>query len=53
LVYKADSDIQKAISEFAERITHNALIVDLSVGDASQFETEIEGHKFAINIEKA
>jgi len=53
LVYSGDNDMMNAIDTHREMIMNNALIVDLSTGDASQFETEIDGHKFAINITKA
>jgi isoleucyl-tRNA synthetase len=53
LVYNGDDDMKNAISAHSERVMHDALIVDLSVGNASQFETEIEGHKFAVQITKA
>ena len=53
MVYNADDDMARAITEHSDRIKHDALIVELSVGNATQFETEIEGHKFAIEITKA
>ena len=53
LVYSGDDTIASAIDAHREMIMNNALIVELSNGNASQFETEIEGHKFAIDITKA
>lgn len=53
MTYNGDADIMTAVDSYRARIMSNALIVELSAGDASQFETEIEGHKFAIKIEKA
>lgn len=53
MIYNGDADIMTAVDSHRARIMADALIVELSAGDASQFETEIEGHKFAIKIEKA
>ena len=53
LVYSADNDIETAIKTHQDMILRNALIVELVAGNASQFETEIDGHKFAIDIQKA
>ena len=53
LVYSGDDDMLSAVNAHSARIMSDALIVDLSAGDASQFETEIEGHKFAVQITKA
>ena len=53
LMYSGDTDIENAINTHRDMIVRNALIVDLSAGIASQFETEIEGRKFAIQITKA
>ena len=53
LVYAGDDAMINAIKTHDARIMRDALIVDLSAGVASQFETEIEGHKFAIEIQKA
>lgn len=53
MIYNGDADIMTAVDSHRARIMNDALIVELSAGDASQFETEIEGHKFAIKIEKA
>jgi isoleucyl-tRNA synthetase len=53
MVYNGDDDILNAINTYRERIMNDALIVELTTGDASQFETEIEGHKFAVQITKA
>ena len=53
LVYSADNDIENAINTHQDMILRNALIVELVAGNASQFETEIDGHKFAIDIQKA
>lgn len=53
LVYSGDNDIENAINTHRDMIVHNALIVNLSKASATQFETEIDGHKFAIKIEKA
>ena len=35
-----------------KRIMHDALIVEMEMGDANQFEKQIEDYNFAINIEK-
>lgn len=53
LTYSATGDMENAIEIYQTRIMHDALIVDLVRGNATQFTTEIEGHKFAIDIEKA
>lgn len=53
LVYSADNDVETAINTHRDMIVRNALIVELVAGNASQFETEIDGHKFAIDIQKA
>jgi isoleucyl-tRNA synthetase len=53
MTYTGDNDMMSAIDVHHERIENDALIVELVRGDATQFATEIEGHKFAINIEKA
>ena len=53
LVYSADNDVETAIKTHQDMIVRNALIVELVAGNASQFETEIDGHKFAIDIQKA
>ncbi|MBP9999715.1 MAG: isoleucine--tRNA ligase [Proteobacteria bacterium] len=53
MTYNGDADIMTAVDSHRARIMSDALIVEMSAGDASQFETEIEGHKFAIKIEKA
>jgi isoleucyl-tRNA synthetase len=53
LVYSGDNDIENAINTHRDMIVRNALIVNLSKASATQFETEIDGHKFAIKIEKA
>jgi len=53
LVYDGDDDMLNAIDAHRERIMRDALIVELVSGDATQFETEIDGHKFAVQITKA
>ncbi len=53
LVYSGDNDIENAINTHRDMIVRNALIVNLSKASATQFETEIDGHKFAIDIQKA
>ena len=52
LVYSGDDDMLGAVNTHKARIMADALVVDVSVGTANQFDTEIEGHKFAINIQK-
>ena len=53
LVYSGDDEIVTAVATHNARIMRDALIVDLAHGAATQFTTEIEGHPFAIAIEKA
>ena len=53
MVYSGDDEIMEAVAAHEHRIKSDALIVELARGAATQFTTEIEGHKFAINIEKA
>jgi len=53
LVYDADDELANAMDIHRDMIMNNALIVDLSRGVATQFNTEIDGHKFAIEITKA
>jgi isoleucyl-tRNA synthetase len=53
MVYSGDDEIMAAVAAHSARIENDALIVELARGAATQFTTEIEGHKFAINIEKA
>ena len=53
LTYSADIALHNAIEAHKERIMHDALIVEMESGDASQFSNEIEGYKITINIEKA
>ncbi|MCQ2581821.1 MAG: isoleucine--tRNA ligase [Alphaproteobacteria bacterium] len=48
----ADSDLLDAINTYRDRIMSDALVLEMNMGNATQFETEIEGNKFAINIEK-
>ena len=52
LVFDADPELVAAINAHKDMIMNNALIVDLSAGNATQFSTEIDGHKFAIQITK-
>ena len=52
LVFDADPELTAAINAHKDMIMNNALIVDLSAGNATQFSTEIDGHKFAIQITK-
>ena len=52
LVFDADPELAAAINAHKDMIMNNALIVDLSAGNATQFSTEIDGHKFAIQITK-
>lgn len=53
LTYTGDDDMLAAIQAHDARIMADALIVELNTGSVTQFETEIEGHKFAIEIERA
>ena len=53
MVYSGDDEIMEAVAAHEHRIKSDALIVELARGAATQFTTEIEGHPFAINIEKA
>lgn len=53
LTYAADADLSAALENHRERIMRDALIVDMNAGDAADFDTVIEGHKFAIGLQKA
>ena len=53
LTYTADIALANAIEAHKKRIMHDALIVKMEMGDANQFEKQIEDYNFAINIEKA
>ena len=52
LTYMADVALSNAIEAHKKRIMHDALIVEMEMGDANQFEKQIEDYNFAINIEK-
>ena len=52
LTYSADAALSNAIEVHKKRIMHDALIVEMEMGDADQFSTQIEDYNFAINIEK-
>ena len=52
LTYSADVALHNAIESHKKRIMHDALIVEMEMGDANQFEKQIEDYNFAINIEK-
>ncbi len=52
LIYSADIALHNAIESHKKRIMHDALIVEMEMGDANQFEKQIEDYNFAINIEK-
>ena len=52
LTYSADAALSNAIEVHKKRIMHDALVVEMVVGDANQFSTQIEDYNFAINIEK-
>ena len=52
LTYTADVALHNAIESHKKRIMHDALIVEMEMGDANQFEKQIEDYNFAINIEK-
>ncbi len=53
LTYSADVALSNAIETHKKRVMHDALIVEMVVGSADQFSTQIENYNFAINIEKA
>ncbi len=53
LTYAADADFAAAVENHRERIMRDALIVEMNAGDATDFDTVIEGHKFAISLQKA
>ncbi len=52
LTYSATGDLSDALSAHKDRIMSDALILEMNTGDVAQFETEIEGNKFAIEIKK-
>lgn len=52
LTYSATGDLSDALSAHKDRIMSDALVLEMNMGDATQFETEIEGNKLAIEIEK-
>ena len=53
LTYIADSALHNAIEAHKKRIMHDALITELTFGDANQYSDTIEEYNIAINIEKA
>ena len=52
LTYTADAELADAIVAHQERIMHEALIVDMVVGDG-EYTKNIEGYNLAISVKKA
>ncbi len=52
LTYTADLAVSGAIEQYRKRIMADALIVEMSPGEAEHFK-DIEGYNFGISIEKA
>lgn len=53
MVYCADAELSNAIEQHRSRIMRDALIKNMSQSDNCMYNTEIEGHKLAISIDKA
>ena len=53
LEYNTDKDLALAIEAHADMIKENALITERRLGEATEFKTMIEGHRFGIKITKA
>ena len=53
LTYTADVSLHNAIEAHKKRIMHDALITEMTFGDANQFSDKIEEYNLSINIEKA
>ncbi|MFQ6739649.1 MAG: DUF5915 domain-containing protein, partial [Alphaproteobacteria bacterium] len=52
LTYSASGELANAIIAHQGRIMSDALVLEINAGNATQFETNIEGNKFVIDIEK-
>ncbi len=52
LTYSAEPGLAIAVDQHKKRIMHEALIVDMQMGDG-EFDTEIEGYNFAVSVKKA
>lgn len=52
LTYNADVALHNAIEAHKKRIMHDALITEMTFGDANQFSDKIEEYNLSINIEK-
>ncbi|MBO7645324.1 MAG: isoleucine--tRNA ligase, partial [Alphaproteobacteria bacterium] len=52
LTYTADSALHNALEQHKKRIMHDALITEMTFGDANQYSDKIEDYDIAINIEK-
>ena len=52
LTYTANGGLAMAIETHKKRIMHDALIIEMEMGDADQFSKDIEGYDLSINIEK-
>ena len=53
MTYTADVALHNAIEAHKKRIMHDALITEMTFGDANQFSDKIEEYNLSINIEKA
>ena len=53
LTYTADSALRNAIEVHKKYLMHEALITEMTFGDANQYSDTIEEYNIAINIEKA
>ena len=52
LTYTADLAVSKALEQHRKRIMSDALIIEMSAGDAEHF-TEIEGYNIGVSMQKA
>ena len=52
LTYNADPAVAAAIEQHKKHIMHEALIVEISVGDG-EYATEFEGYNLAVSVKKA
>ena len=52
LTYNADPAVATAIEQYKKHIMHEALIVDMQIGDG-EYSTEFEGYNLAVSVKKA
>ncbi len=53
LIYSADPALAMALDAHKKRIMRDALITQMNTGIAGEYETEIEGYRLSISVERA